>query len=80
VATIAALCGRGYADRMVLSHDTACFMDYFGGAWDEAHGTLAPNWRYDHIHDDVLAALLDSGVTDDQIEQMLVFNPKRYFS
>ncbi|MEU1388380.1 MULTISPECIES: phosphotriesterase-related protein [unclassified Nonomuraea] len=80
VATIAALCRRGYADRMVLSHDTACFMDYFGGAWDEARTTLAPNWRYDHIHDDVLAALLGSGVTDDQIEQMLVFNPRRYFS
>ncbi|KAB8193429.1 phosphotriesterase-related protein [Nonomuraea phyllanthi] len=80
VATVAALCRRGYADRMVLSHDTACFMDYFGGAWDEALSTLAPNWRYDHIHDDVLAALLDSGVTDEQIEQMLVFNPKRYFS
>ncbi|MEU1725380.1 phosphotriesterase-related protein [Nonomuraea sp. NPDC005692] len=80
VATIAALCRRGYADRMVLSHDTACFMDYFGGAWDEARNALAPNWRYDHIHDDVLAALLGSGVTDDQIEQMLVFNPRRYFS
>ncbi|MEV4015862.1 phosphotriesterase-related protein [Nonomuraea angiospora] len=80
VATVAQLCRRGYADRMVLSHDTACFMDYFGGAWEEARSTLAPNWRYDHIHDDVLAALLDSGVTDDQIEQMLVFNPKRYFS
>ncbi|MCK2212475.1 phosphotriesterase-related protein [Actinomadura sp. ATCC 31491] len=80
VATIAALCQRGYADRMVLSHDTACFMDYFGGAWEETRRAMAPNWRYDHIHDDVLAALLDSGVTDDQIEQMLVFNPKRYFS
>lgn len=41
VATIAALCRRGYADRMVLSHDTACFMDYFGGA-----GTRpGPRWR-----------------------------------
>ncbi|WP_043630338.1 phosphotriesterase family protein, partial [Nonomuraea candida] len=80
VATIAALCRRGYADRMVLSHDTACFMDYFGGAWEETRRTLAPNWRYDHLHDDVLAALRDSGVTDDQIEQMLVFNPERYFT
>ncbi|TDD47837.1 phosphotriesterase [Nonomuraea terrae] len=80
VATIAELCRRGYADRMVLSHDTACFMDYYGGAWDETRSTLLPDWRYDHIHDDVLAALRDSGVTDGQIEQMLVFNPKRYFS
>ena len=80
VATIAALCQRGYADRMVLSHDAACFYDYFAEAWDEAVRTMAPNWRYDHIHDEVLAALLDSGVTSDQIEQMLVSNPRRYFS
>ncbi|MBB6351212.1 phosphotriesterase-related protein [Nonomuraea muscovyensis] len=80
VATIAALCRRGYADRMVLSHDAACFMDYFGGAWQETLDTLAPNWRYDHIHDDVVAALVDSGVTQEQIEQMLVFNPRRYFA
>ncbi|NUR91188.1 MAG: phosphotriesterase [Nonomuraea sp.] len=80
VATIAALCERGYADRMVLSHDAACFMDYFGGAWDEAVSTTAPNWRYDHIHDDVLPALRESGVSDAQIDQMLVFNPRRYFS
>lgn len=80
VATVAELCRRGYADRMVLSHDTACFMDYFGAAWDEARAALAPNWRYDHIHDDVVGALLDSGVTSEQIRQMLVFNPRSYFA
>ena len=80
VATVAELCRRGYADRMVLSHDTACFMDYFGAAWDEARAALAPNWRYDHIHDDVVGALLDSGVTAEQIQQMLVFNPRSYFA
>ncbi|MEV4220657.1 phosphotriesterase-related protein [Nonomuraea sp. NPDC049725] len=80
VATIAALCRRGYADRMVLSHDAACFNDYFPEAWDETRDALAPNWRYDHIHDDVLAALTESGVTGEQIERMLVFNPRQLFS
>ncbi|GAA2781189.1 hypothetical protein [Nonomuraea dietziae] len=80
VATIAALCELGYADRMVLSHDTACFMDYFGGQWDEGVPLVAPNWRYDHIHDDVLPALRASGVTDAHLEQLLVTNPARYFS
>ncbi|NUT41521.1 MAG: phosphotriesterase [Thermoactinospora sp.] len=80
VETIAALCARGYSDRMVLSHDSACFMDYFGGAWDEALQTAAPNWRYDHIHDDVLPALRVAGVSDGQIEQMLVHTPRSYFS
>jgi len=36
-----------------------------------------PNWHYTHIHDDVLPALLARGVTQDQIDQMLVANPRR---
>ncbi|MBN6058259.1 phosphotriesterase-related protein [Nonomuraea sp. RK-328] len=80
VATIAELCRRGYADRMVLSHDTACFMDYFGGAWDDALAVFAPDWRYDHIHDQVLAMLLESGVAQGHIDQMLVYNPRSYFA
>jgi phosphotriesterase-related protein len=79
VATIATLCERGYADRIVLSHDASCFMDYFPNEWDMV-STIAPNWRYDHIHDDVLPALRAAGVTEAQIEQMLLFNPRRYFS
>lgn len=79
VATVAALCERGYADRMVLSHDASCFMDYFPNEWDMV-AEVVPNWRYDHIHDDVLPALREAGVTDNQIDQMLLFNPRRYFS
>jgi phosphotriesterase-related protein len=80
VETVADLCARGYADRMVLSHDAACFMDYFAGAWDSALAQSAPNWHYGHIHDDVLPALRERGVTDTQLHQMLVENPRRYFS
>ncbi|MDP9849954.1 phosphotriesterase family protein [Streptosporangium lutulentum] len=79
VATVAALCERGYADRMVLSHDSSCFMDYFGDAWD-AVAQAAPNWRFDHIHDDVLPALREAGVSDARLDQMLIDNPRRYFS
>ena len=31
VAAIAALCSQGYADRIVLSHDADCLIDYFPG-------------------------------------------------
>lgn len=41
---------------------------------------MAPNWHYEHISDDVLPELRRRGVTDDQIDQMLVANPRRYFS
>lgn len=79
VRTIASLCERGYADRMVLSHDTSCFIDWFGPDPQTAPA-MQPNWNYRHISDDVLPALRASGVTDAQIDQMLVENPRRYFS
>jgi phosphotriesterase-related protein len=39
-----------------------------------------PNWHYEHIHRDVLPALREQGVTDEQITTMLVENPRRYFT
>jgi phosphotriesterase-related protein len=79
IATIVALAERGYADRMVLAHDASCFIDYFGGLHDAARSTM-PNWNYLHIGNDVLPALRAAGVAEDQISQMMVDNPRRYFS
>jgi phosphotriesterase-related protein len=81
VATIAALCAQGYADRIVLAHDAACYMDFFSGeAGQEALAAAVPNWHYLHISNDVLPALREQGVTDAQITTMLVDNPRRYFT
>ncbi len=80
VRTIAALCERGYADRIVLSQDAACFSDWFVPDPVAAMAAAAPNWHYEHIGDDVLPALREAGVSQAQIDQMLVGNPKRYFS
>jgi phosphotriesterase-related protein len=80
VKTIAIMASRGYAGSMVLSHDASCFIDYFGAAHDEARAAAAPNWHFEHISDDVLPALLASGVTQAQIDQMMVENPVRYFT
>jgi phosphotriesterase-related protein len=76
VDTVAKMCERGHAGKMVLSHDAACFMDWVPA---EAMETAAPRWHYTHIHDDVLPALKDRGVTDEQIQQMLVDNPRAIF-
>jgi phosphotriesterase-related protein len=77
VQTVAALCERGYAGSMVLSHDASCYIDWFP---PEAIGVFAPRWHYEHMFDDVTPALRERGVTDDQIDTMLVANPRRYFS
>ncbi|MEU5885165.1 phosphotriesterase-related protein [Spirillospora sp. NPDC047279] len=79
VSTIARLCEAGYTDRMVLSHDASCYMDWFGPDPDMLRG-MAPNWNYRHISDDVLPSLRALNVTDAQIDQMLIENPRRYFS
>ena len=76
VATVAAMCERGYAESMVLSHDASCYIDWFP---PEVIPLFAPSWNFDHLFDDVLPALRSRGVTDQQIEAMLVDNPRRYF-
>lgn len=76
VQTVAKMCELGYADRMVLSHDTSCFSHNFETAFREKH---LPNWRYTHISDDVIPALLAAGVTQDDLDTMLIHNPRQYF-
>ena len=76
VKTVATLCERGHADKMVLSHDAACVNDWL----DEASlKTMTPRWNFLHISHDVLPALKERGVTDAQINQMLVENPRKVF-
>ncbi|WP_280236501.1 phosphotriesterase family protein [Nocardia cyriacigeorgica] len=77
VATVATLAERGYAEKMVLAHDAACFIDWFSA---EGKAAAVPNWNFTHISDDVLPALLAHGVTPEQITTMLVDNPRRYFT
>jgi phosphotriesterase-related protein len=75
--TLARLCERGYADRIMLSHDKSSFMDWFTTA-ESAFGL--PDWRYTYIHEGVLPGLKERGVTDGQIDQMLVRNPRDFFA
>lgn len=80
VEVIVELCRRGYADRMVLSHDASCWLDWVEPVSDEMRAAMSPNWHYLHISNDVLPMLRERGVSDDQIEQMLVRNPRDYFA
>ena len=76
VNTVARMCELGHADKMVLSHDAACFNDWLPEA---ALPAVLPNWHYLHIHNDVIPALRARGVTDEQLKQMLVENPRKIF-
>ena len=75
VGVVAELCRRGHVGSMVLSHDACCYIDWI----DPAGMAFLPNWHYAHIHQQVLPALRAAGVTDGDIDTMLVANPRRYF-
>jgi len=76
VATIAKMCELGYAEKMVLSHDASC---YFGWVDPPLREKVVPNWHFNHIPDDVLPSLRNSGVSEDQIRTMTQDNPRRIF-
>jgi phosphotriesterase-related protein len=76
IATLVALIGEGYADRIHLSHDAGCFFDFMTGDPFFANETA----DYLLITNAVLPALREAGVSDEQIDQMMVENPKRFFA
>jgi len=77
VNTVATLCKDGYAERVVLSHDASCCLDWIADR--PAIDAIAPNWNFNHIPDTVVPALLERGVTQAHIDQMLIHNPRTIF-
>lgn len=76
VDVVARMCERGHAGKMVLSHDAACHNDWLD---EEVIAQVTPRWNYLHITADVVPALKERGVTDEQLQQMLVDNPRSIF-
>lgn len=70
--TVVEMCELGYAGSMMLSHDTATYLD-----WVDPSVRL-PDWHYLHLDRDVLPVLRESGVTQDLIDQMEIENPRRW--
>ena len=78
VDVIAELCRNGRASQMVLSHDACCHIDFFPNPRAEL-AAFVPNWNFRHVPCDVVPALRKNGVTEEQIRQMTVENPRRIF-
>ena len=76
VETLLVLLEQGYGDRIHLSHDAACFYDFMVG--DPAFANERPD--YLHIWNRILPELRHAGVTQEQIDEMTVDNPRRFFT
>ena len=70
VETLARLCADGYSTQIMLAQDV-CMKTH----WVEYGGT-----GYGHVLTEIVPQLRDAGVTQDQIDDMLIHNPKRIFA
>jgi phosphotriesterase-related protein len=74
IDTVARLCEAGWTDRLVLSHDAGCHMDWFD---DDFLAQVQPNWNFMHISRDVLPRMRARGIPEEQITAMMVDTPRR---
>ena len=75
IQTLVALVEAGYTDRIHLGHDAATFHDFMVG--NPLFADEHPD--YLHLSTRILPRLLAGGVTQQQIDEMLVENPRRFF-
>ena len=76
VRTLSTLVGEGYTSQIHLGHDAACFYDFMVG--DPNFADEKPG--YLHISQHILPALLEAGVTEAQIDEMMIANPASFFA
>lgn len=69
---VAEMCRRGFAASMMLSHDTACHIDWVSPS------VLPPGNRFVYLDDVALPRLTDLGVTPAEIASMRVGAPARW--
>ena len=82
IDTVVALLERGYADRMMLSADYCATLDWFPLELEKqmlAAGA-AVDWSSTIVHDKVLPALRERGLTEAQERTLLVENPARWLT
>jgi phosphotriesterase-related protein len=82
VPTAAALLERGYADRMFLSQDYCATLDWYPVELmlQMQEAGLARGWSMTLLFEEVIPALRERGMTDEQLEVMLVDNPRRWLT
>jgi phosphotriesterase-related protein len=80
-ATVLALLERGHADRMFLSQDYCSTIDWFPReVIEQLKPQVLPNWSMTFLFEQVIPELKERGMTDEQLDQMLVENPKRWLA
>jgi phosphotriesterase-related protein len=62
---------------MFLSQDTCCTLDWYP---EELVAEMAPNWHMSFVLGEVVPALLEQGLEQAAVDQMMLENPKRWLA
>jgi phosphotriesterase-related protein len=74
IETVVRLCEMGWAKQLVLSHDAACHIDWYDKAM---LSRSSPNWQFLHVTKEIIPKLRERGVTQAQVDAMMVETPRR---
>jgi phosphotriesterase-related protein len=80
--TAQALLERGYEEQMFLSADSCASIDWFPEETVEVlmREGVVKDWTITLVPDQVIPALKERGMTDAQLETMMVDNPQRWLA
>ncbi|MGI5971947.1 MAG: phosphotriesterase family protein [Oscillospiraceae bacterium] len=81
VRNILEMCSRGYIGRIFLSHDWAAYLAFWD-SWETTKNSdyLNLDADYTFVHKYVIPALKSGGLTDKDIEQIMIENPRRFLA
>jgi phosphotriesterase-related protein len=81
-ATTTELLKRGHVERMFLSQDFVVALDWYPPELAEqlVAAGMAKDWSMTLLWEQVIPTLKESGMTDEQLETMMVANPARWLS
>jgi phosphotriesterase-related protein len=80
-ATTLALLERGHVGRMMLSQDYCSTLDWFPPeVAEQLRATAVPDWSMTFLFESVIPTLREGGMTDDQLDTMMVANPRSWLA
>ena len=81
VNTIYELCKRGWIDKLFLSQDTCPYIDWGAYDWSIVDNPDSPLYDFDYtyLHRKAIPLLLEKGLTQSDIDHMMIDNPRTFF-
>ncbi len=82
VDTLCRLAELGYADKIMVSHDHVCYVDIGPFEWRNVRGTdpAVNPYNFCTFSDRAVPLLEARGMTQREIDNILIENPRRYFA